>query len=151
MQRRRYLALGAAGLGTAIAGCTGDDGDSPTTTEPDSGRITGEEPTLDPDETVQLRITATKVTGLHLGVPLDEDDVEFSANAVEVSPPPDRQLDSYPPKWKWDRCVDVEVLVSVSVAADANPGEFTYSVTATPCDADQDEIDREFTVAVAGD
>lgn len=155
MNRRRWIALTAAGLGTAIAGCTaGGDGSptaSATASDPESERITGEEPTLDPGESIRLRVTATSVTGLHLGVPLDEDDVDFSANDAAVSPTPDRQLDSYPPQWRWDQCVDVAVEVPVAVAADARPGEYTYSVTARPCETDRDQIDHEFTVIVAGD
>lgn len=151
MHRRRYLELGAVGLTTVVAGCTADGSGSPTATQPDSPRVTGEEPTLAPGASTQVRVAATEVTGLHLGVPLDEDDVEFLVNRADVSPAPDRQLDSYPPKWKWDQCVDAEAVVSLAVADDAEPGEYTYSASATLCGAGRGDVERTFTVTVADD
>ncbi|WP_430505359.1 hypothetical protein [Haloparvum sp. PAK95] len=155
MQRRRYLKLGAVGLTTAAAGCTADGGGpstaTPTGTDPERSRVTGEEPTLAPGEYTQVRVSATQVTGLHLGVPIDEDAVEFSISGADVSPTPDRQLDSYPPKWQWDQCVDAEAVVSLTVADDAEAGEYTYSVAATLCGTDRDDVERESTVTVTGD
>lgn len=154
MNRRQFLA-GASTSIPVVAGClitgTASDEEWEGCTGEWSPRVEADEPTLAPGEETTVRIAVENTTGLSLQIPLHVDHLEMDVAEASVSPPPDRSLDTYPPKWQWSECTNVDVRVPVRAADDSPPGEYGYTVRFSQAvqDSDGDSREREFTITIS--
>jgi hypothetical protein len=156
MNRRQFLTGAVTHVPIASTGCLTDnasDDEWEGCTGEWSPGVEADEPTLAAGEEATVRIVVENVTGLSLQIPIHNDDLEINVGEASVSPPPDRSLDTYPPKWQWSECTNVEVVVPVRVAEDSPPGENGYTVQVSEAvqDGDGDSMEREFTIIVSID
>ena len=151
MNRRRFLQGLVAPLSVGTVGCLGSSEESADCTDEWSPDVTADEPTLAPGDETTVRVEVTNVVGLHFEqVLLHDDAIDVNVMNASVSPAPDRSMDSYPPKWYWSECTNVDVVVPVRVAEQAEPGEYGYTVRIFQSrDGSGETRDREFTITVA--
>lgn len=154
MNRRQFLTGVGAHVLIVAAGCLAgsapDDEWEGCTGEWSPG-VEADEPTLATGEEATVRIAVENTTGLWLQIPIHDDNLEINVGEASVSPPPDRSLDTYPPKWQWSECTNVEVVVPVRAAEDSSPDEYGYTVRVSKAVAGRggDSVEREFTITIS--
>lgn len=151
MNRRRFLQGIVGPLSVGTAGCLGSSEESADCTDKWSPDVTADEPTLAPGDETTIRVEVTNVVGLYFAqVPLHDDALDVDVASASVSPSPDETADSYPPKWYWSECTNVEVVVPVRIAEQAKPEEYGYTVGILQSrDGSGETQEREFTITIA--
>lgn len=139
MNRRELLLQLGAGGTLAVSGCLGGH-------SREQLAIEGSAPTLSPGDDAVIVATVYNADRVSFSR-LPDDRIETTA--IEVSPSPDVQYDSFPPGWVWnDTQSSIEATLGVSVASDAGAGEYVYGVSASN---DNKAVNAEFTITVHSD
>lgn len=171
MDRRTALtALGCCLI--AVAGCSaaparrtgGTATDPPATGAPTGAPGTcADEPRWEPTVTVDdvelapggrtvFAIAVDPITSFRFDGDLylcGQRDTPVQFGDVEIEPGPDKQADSCPPYWIWDRCTAVELSVSVEASSAAEPGAYEYGFALSGGAGEQTPVERRYAVHVS--